>query len=63
MIRQPPEQMTDEPACPVGESDNLSSVICYLSFRRAESEAMNPPMSQAFTCDRAPGLPLVLPDP
>jgi hypothetical protein len=42
---------------------NLSSVICYLSFRRAESEAMNPPMSQVFTCDRAPGLSLVPRDP
>jgi hypothetical protein len=47
--------MTDEPPCPVVRATNLSSVICYLSFRRAESEAMNPPMSQAFTCDRAPG--------
>jgi hypothetical protein len=63
MIRQQPEQMADEPPCPVVKSTDLSSVIGNLSFHRAESEAMNPPMSQAFTCDRAPGLSLVLRDP
>jgi hypothetical protein len=55
--------MTDlSPQAPVGRV-HLSFGMCDLSFRRAESEAMNPPMSQAFTCDHAPRLSVVPRDP
>ena len=53
--QQQPEQMTNEPPRRWLKATDLSSVICNLSFRRAESEATNPPMSQAFTCDRGSG--------
>jgi hypothetical protein len=51
MIRQPPEQMTDDklPAWPIGGPDEsviLSFVICHLSFRGAESDAVDEPVGR-----------------